>query len=327
MKNQSLKYSCKIFLVILILLQKTTIQQLLFYSNLQILKYKKPIPLFSSQDQIYRIELQNFPIILNQFEKLKLNQSVIEIIFNCFSKNVHKIMLFLEVVVQMKILSIILHLDLRNSCIQKYIQVNQIQSQKNLNKHYIHQLYCLKFLDKQLIKFQIMVVIFLEQRIIAVIEEVSYPKLGQPLAQIGRIIKLIFLFKHIITIYYQKIYLQILLSRCVAQNLKSINLTFYIQIQILNKLINIIQILSYPNQMQQALLEEAKQNYQLIYVLQEISRIQFKLQEKFGEQILILNSQIIPNFFTKEIEYDNQTKSNRFQNKSFDPLEIENIIY
>ncbi|CAD8136074.1 unnamed protein product [Paramecium pentaurelia] len=71
---------------------------------------------------------------------------------------------------------------------------------------------------------------------------------------------------------------------------------------------------SYPNQNALSFIRRSKKQCQLIYVQYEILRIQFKLQGKFGEQILTLNK-------FKLVQQRNIILK---QNQTFDTLKLEN---
>ncbi|CAD8129698.1 unnamed protein product [Paramecium sonneborni] len=140
---------------------------------------------------------------------------------------------------------------------------------------------------------------------ISIKEEITMPKLGQVLAQIGSIVQLIFILKYV-AIYYNNKLLENQLFK-----------------KILNKQFNQIELKEDLNQLKFpitnlqsiyiTLLKRAKEKCRLNNILYEISRIQFILEQQFGNRILQSSHQL-GRKFTKHINdivSDKITESNR----------------
>ncbi|CAD8081420.1 unnamed protein product [Paramecium sonneborni] len=163
---------------------------------------------------------------------------------------------------------------------------------------------------------------------ISVQEEIVYPKLGQVLAQIGSIIQLIFLLKHLILYYNNQLLENLLLESIVKMyypEIKELKTNFINQIQKYNENDYNMKI---PwesfKQIHQVMLQAARKKCRLINVLYEISRIQFILQEKFGDQILQKSHYMGAKISENKVDQMNQKKSNHLQIKPYDSFEIEN---
>ncbi|CAD8098309.1 unnamed protein product [Paramecium primaurelia] len=129
---------------------------------------------------------------------------------------------------------------------------------------------------------------------ISIVEEVSMPKLGSVLAQIGSIVDIIFLLQYVAFYYNSKLLENGLLHDIVTM--------YYPEFKILKpNLINKFMINEEINQFQISnqniqlkyltLLKGAKEKCRLINILYEISRIQFILEQQFGNSILQLSHQ------------------------------------
>ncbi|CAD8109910.1 unnamed protein product [Paramecium sonneborni] len=138
---------------------------------------------------------------------------------------------------------------------------------------------------------------------ISIKEEITMPKLGQVLAQIGSIVQLIFLLKYVAIYYNNK-----LLENQLFHDIISMYYPEFknIKINIFNKFefkedFNQFQL---PIQNLQliyvTLLKRAKEKCRLNNILYEISRIQFILEQQFGNRIL-QNSHQLGKKFSKNI--------------------------
>ncbi|CAD8073890.1 unnamed protein product [Paramecium primaurelia] len=359
--------------------ENNIITPLLFtFINTSILE--EPIPLFSSEDQPYRIELKNLTIVLNSLSNQDLmnqQQRQYSIVLarcsqdynifgsycadeNTINDYLSRFHGFLYINIYLSKLNIVtkefeqlkkqyytgfdankpfysqIMLKQQKTIIDDGILFNNYEEYNFLNNYeIISQETDLKFAAKVInltsnfsYDFDSYGCYLFRIDNISIIEEVSYPKLGQVLAQIGSIIQLIFLLKHII-IYYNNLLLENLLFNSIIKmyypEFKEYKFNLLNQIQISNKNINNIQIpFHILSKMHQTLLKGARKKCRLLNVLYEISRIQFILQEKFGDQFLFQSHQMGSKLVYKEIEQDNQRKSNRLQIKPFDSMEIEN---
>ncbi|CAD8159263.1 unnamed protein product [Paramecium pentaurelia] len=359
--------------------ENNIITPLLFtFINTSILE--EPIPLFSSEDQPYRIQLKNLTIVLNSLsnqDQMNQQQRQYSIVLarcsqdyaifgsycadeNTINDYLSRFHGFLYINIYLSKLNIVtkefeqlkkqyytgfdankpfysqIMLKQQKTIIDDGILFNNYEEYNFLNNYeIISQETDLKFAAKVInltsnfsYDFDSYGCYLFRIDNISIIEEVSYPKLGQVLAQIGSIIQLIFLLKHII-IYYNNLLLENLLFNSIIKmyypEFKEYKFNLLNQIQISNKNINNIQIpFHILTKMHQALLKGARKKCRLINVLYEISRIQFILQEKFGDQFLFQSHQMGSKLVYKEIEQDNQRKSNRLQIKPFDSMEIEN---
>ncbi|CAD8195884.1 unnamed protein product [Paramecium pentaurelia] len=125
---------------------------------------------------------------------------------------------------------------------------------------------------------------------IQVKEVVTMPKLGEFLAQVGSIVQLIFLLQYIALYYNNKLLENQLLHEIITMyypELKNIKLTIFNKLEfkenVDNDLKSIIQdfIPKYN-----FLFERAKEKCRLNNIIYEISRIQFIIQQHFGDQVL-----------------------------------------
>ncbi|CAD8118664.1 unnamed protein product [Paramecium primaurelia] len=166
---------------------------------------------------------------------------------------------------------------------------------------------------------------------ISIVEEITYPKLGVVLAQIGSIIQLIFMLKHVVLYYNNQLSENELLNEIITMyypefkqySVNFLNLFKFDKQDINNKLQPIENLkLRY-----QILQKGAREKCRLTNLLYEISRIQFILQDKFGDQILSQSHQMGGKLLNTQIELQSLKESNRLQIKPIDSIDLENQCY
>ncbi|CAD8090864.1 unnamed protein product [Paramecium sonneborni] len=151
---------------------------------------------------------------------------------------------------------------------------------------------------------------------ISIKEEITMPKLGQVLAQIGSLVQLIFLLKYVAIFYNNKL----------LENQQFYDIVSMYYPEFKNFQINIFNKFKFKENLNQfqlpiknleliyvTLLKRAKEKCRLNNILYEISRIQFILEQQFGNRIL-QNSHQLGQKFTKninEIAYGKIPESNR----------------
>ncbi|CAD8075046.1 unnamed protein product [Paramecium sonneborni] len=163
---------------------------------------------------------------------------------------------------------------------------------------------------------------------ISIVEEISYPKLGQILAQIGSVIQLLFLLKHIV-IYYNNLLLENKLLNDIIKmyypEFKDFRINFLNKLQFsLENNVHLKQPIENIQQIHSTLQQGARQKCRLINILYEISRIQFILQDKFGDQILSQSHEMGAKLSNKQINVVYQKESHRLYIKPVDSLNDEN---
>ncbi|CAD8064248.1 unnamed protein product [Paramecium sonneborni] len=162
---------------------------------------------------------------------------------------------------------------------------------------------------------------------ISIVEEVTMPKLGSILAQIGSIVQLIFMLKYAAIFYNNKLLENELLHDIITMyypEFKEVSLNVFNQFEIIidekEKLKNDIQNIK---KKYQALLRGAKEKCRLNNILYEISRIQFILQQQFGNQALSLSHQLGAKLNEKQLEEQSLKDSNRAIVKPVDSFGFE----
>ncbi|CAD8116149.1 unnamed protein product [Paramecium primaurelia] len=163
---------------------------------------------------------------------------------------------------------------------------------------------------------------------IAVTENITLPKLGQILAQVGSIVQVIFLLKYI-AIYYNQILLENqLLYEIVTMyypDLKKIKLNYFNQLEIKPNSQNSSE---YSNQNIKYLYitfsKRAKEKCRLNNILYEISRLQFIIQQQFGDQVLQQSHQMGGKLSNNYLDHQNSKESNRLTVKPANSLDLEN---
>ncbi|CAD8060861.1 unnamed protein product [Paramecium primaurelia] len=165
---------------------------------------------------------------------------------------------------------------------------------------------------------------------ISIVEEVTMPKLGQILAQIGSIVQLLFLLKYVALYYNTQSLENELLHDIIAMyypDLKGITLKNFIKKQYSQEqnTKKQQQSIEYFNSFQKNLLQKAKQKCRLNNIIYEISRIQFIIQQQFGIQILTASHQ-----FGEKVENYLQTppiekETNRLFIKPIDSIDLEQL--
>ncbi|CAD8146677.1 unnamed protein product [Paramecium octaurelia] len=157
-------------------------------------------------------------------------------------------------------------------------------------------------------------------------EKVSLPKLGQVLAEIGSIVQLLFLIRY--GVFYYNNYL-------LENELHHDIITMYYpqfkdsKLNILNlfknneKQINNFQSIDNLDEKYQNLLKKAKEKCRLDNILYEISRIQFFLQQQFGDQALYQSHQLGGKLITHQLDLVSIKETNRLSVKPAESMEVE----
>ncbi|CAD8109111.1 unnamed protein product [Paramecium sonneborni] len=163
---------------------------------------------------------------------------------------------------------------------------------------------------------------------ISVLESITLPKLGQILAQVGSIVQVIFLLKYI-AIYYNKMLLENeLLHEIVSMYYPEIK---KIKLNYLNEFVNSEQQENSRNKSYEnvkfkykTFIKRAKEKCRLDNILYEISRIQFIIQQQFGDQVLQQSHQMGGKLSNNYLDHQNSKESNRLTVKPANSLEIDN---
>ncbi|CAD8210301.1 unnamed protein product [Paramecium pentaurelia] len=161
---------------------------------------------------------------------------------------------------------------------------------------------------------------------ISIKEEITHPKLGQILAQIGSIVQLIFLLKHLLLYYNTKLLENELLNEIITMyypEFKEFKLDIFNQFN--------ISFYKNNNQFKSSNLQEkylilqarAKEKCKLNNILYEISRIQFILQQKFGDMVLIQSHQMGAKIDLNQIALVSIKESNRLCVKPVESIDLE----
>ncbi|CAD8160163.1 unnamed protein product [Paramecium octaurelia] len=165
---------------------------------------------------------------------------------------------------------------------------------------------------------------------ISIVEEVTMPKLGQILAQIGSIVQLLFLLKYAAFYYNNQLLENELLHDIISMyypDLKQCKVKSYLKKQLLqeednNKLTSTQNLLS----IHKALLQSARQKCRLNNIIYEISRIQFIIQQQFGIQILTASHQLGEKFESNNFSLASGKETNGFLVKPIDQIESQQIV-
>ncbi|CAD8194828.1 unnamed protein product [Paramecium pentaurelia] len=163
---------------------------------------------------------------------------------------------------------------------------------------------------------------------ISISENVTMPKLGQVLAQVGSIVQIIFMLKYI-ALYYNKVLLENeLLHEIITMyypEMKNIKLNFLNQFEFKDNSIKSIKNLNQDFKYKYKIfLKRAKVKCRLNNILYEISRIQFILQQQFGDQLLQQSHQMGSRLSNNYIDYEHCKDSNRLTVKPANSLDIDN---
>ncbi|CAD8093679.1 unnamed protein product [Paramecium primaurelia] len=163
---------------------------------------------------------------------------------------------------------------------------------------------------------------------IAVSENIALPKLGQILAQVGSIVQVIFLLKYI-AVYYNKMLLENqLLFEIVTMyypEIKKIKLNYFNQLEIKQNSQNSSEYSIQNIKFQyQTFSKRAKEKCRLNNILYEISRLQFIIQQQFGDQVLQQSHQMGGKLSNNCLDHQNSKESNRLTVKPANSLDIEN---
>ncbi|CAD8090459.1 unnamed protein product [Paramecium sonneborni] len=161
---------------------------------------------------------------------------------------------------------------------------------------------------------------------ISVIENISMPKLGQVLAQIGSIVQLIFLLKYAALYYNNQLLQNQLLHDIISMyypELKNIKINIFNKFEF-DEGINQFQIpIQNLKLIYGSLLKRAKEKCRLNNIIYEISRIQFILEQQFGYRILLGSHQLGKKLSKNSNEYaiDKISESNRLVVKPAEQLD------
>ncbi|CAD8145871.1 unnamed protein product [Paramecium octaurelia] len=162
---------------------------------------------------------------------------------------------------------------------------------------------------------------------ISIVEEVTMPKLGQILAQIGSIVQLIFIFKYVVIYYNNKLQENELLHDIITMyypEFKEVSLNvfnqFEIQMEEDGKLKSDLQNIK---KKYQALLRGAKEKCRLNNILYEISRLQFILQQQFGNQAFLLCHNLGAKLSEKQSEDQSLKDTNRLVVRPINSYDLE----
>ncbi|CAD8125412.1 unnamed protein product [Paramecium sonneborni] len=162
---------------------------------------------------------------------------------------------------------------------------------------------------------------------ISMVEEVTMPKLGQILAQIGSIIQLLFLLKYAALYYNSQLLEDELFHDIISMyypDIKGYSLKSFIQKQLFqeqnNQKIPSIQDMNYIHK---ALLQSARQKCRLNNIIYEISRIQFIIQQQFGNHILTASHQLGQKFEGCHFGLESEKETKRFLVKPIDSIDLQ----
>ncbi|CAD8214678.1 unnamed protein product [Paramecium pentaurelia] len=163
---------------------------------------------------------------------------------------------------------------------------------------------------------------------ISIKEHVTIPKLGQVLAQVGSIVQLIFILKHIALFYNKKLLENQLLHQIIIMyypELKNVKLNILNQCEIKTSSdLNIKYSIQDFKLKYQLLLQRAQEKCRLNNILYEISRIQFIIQQQFGDQALIQSHQLGGKLLNNNLYFENCKESNRLTVKPVNSIDLEN---
>ncbi|CAD8112877.1 unnamed protein product [Paramecium sonneborni] len=339
----------------------------------------KPIPLFSSEENPFKISLSNGTIVLNHDytgndDRLQMTQLllVLESCSNltnapgsyCADENViteyiSKLHGFLFLTIKLnqlkystgqleeiekqyytafetqKPLYSQVMLKQQESIIDNGILFNNYENFYFLNNYeLIHQqvdnLFAsqvVSVMSKQLYQFKSFGCYLFRIDNISVSETITLPKLGQILAQVGSIVQIIFLLKYI-AVYYNKILLENeLLHEIVTMyypEMKKVKLNYFNQFesqeQQEDSKNSSFEKVKYKYKI---FIKRAKEKCRLDNILYEISRIQFIIQQQFGDQVLQQSHQMGGKLSNQFLDHQNSKESNRLTIKPANSLDIE----
>ncbi|CAK82846.1 unnamed protein product (macronuclear) [Paramecium tetraurelia] len=159
---------------------------------------------------------------------------------------------------------------------------------------------------------------------ISIIEEITYRKLGSILAQIGSIIQLIFMLKYVVLYYNNQLSENELLSEIITMyypEFKQYSVNFLNQFQFDKQDQYSIENLKLKYQVLQ---KGAREKCRLTNLLYEVSRIQFILQDKFGDSVLSQSHKMGGKFQQPQVEQLVSKEQNRLQIQPIDLIDLEN---
>ncbi|CAK72096.1 unnamed protein product (macronuclear) [Paramecium tetraurelia] len=161
---------------------------------------------------------------------------------------------------------------------------------------------------------------------ISIQEKVTLPQLGQVLASIGSIVQLIFFIKYC-AYYYNNCLLENELHHDIITmyypQFKGCRLNFLNLFKVNDKQINKFQLIDNLDDKYRNLLQKAKEKCRLDNILYEISRIQFFLQQQFGEQILYQSHQLGGKLINNQLEFQGNKETNRLSVKPVESIEVD----
>ncbi|CAD8189307.1 unnamed protein product [Paramecium octaurelia] len=161
---------------------------------------------------------------------------------------------------------------------------------------------------------------------ISIQENITMPKLGQVLAQIGSIVQLIFFIKYCVY-YYNNYLLENELHHDIITmyypQFKDCKLNFLNLFKVNEKQINKFQLIDNLDEKYRHLLQKAKEKCRLDNILYEISRIQFFLQQQFGDQILYQSHQLGGKLINNQLDLLSNKESNTQSVKPVESIEVD----
>ncbi|CAD8161833.1 unnamed protein product [Paramecium pentaurelia] len=165
---------------------------------------------------------------------------------------------------------------------------------------------------------------------ISIVEEVTMPKLGQILAQIGSIVQLLFLLKFAALYYNSQLLEDELLHDIISMyypDVKGYSLKNFLQKQLFQEENNKKQpSIQSMNSIHKALLQSARKKCRLNNIIYEISRIQFIIQQQFGIHILKTSHLLGEKFESYHFGTSNEKETNRFLVKPIDSIDFQEQI-
>ncbi|CAK63849.1 unnamed protein product (macronuclear) [Paramecium tetraurelia] len=163
---------------------------------------------------------------------------------------------------------------------------------------------------------------------IQVKELVTMPKLGQFLAQVGSIVQLIFMLKYIALYYNNKLLENQLLHEIITMyypELKNVKLTIFNKLEIKESIENKLKCSIGDFRLKyNFLLERAKEKCRFNNILYEISRIQFIIQQRFGDSVLQQSHSLGGKLQNNYNEFQNCKETNRLAIKPENSIDLEN---
>ncbi|CAD8196818.1 unnamed protein product [Paramecium octaurelia] len=163
---------------------------------------------------------------------------------------------------------------------------------------------------------------------IQVKELVTMPKLGQFLAQVGSIVQLIFMLKYIALYYNNKLLQNQLHHEIITMyypELRNVKLTIFNKLEIKESTDNKLKFSIGDFRLRyNFLLERAREKCRFNNILYEISRIQFIIQQQFGDSVLQQSHSLGGKLQSNYQEFQNCKETNRLAVKPDNSIDLEN---